>query len=176
MKRDAILKEVLSYLKIIIISVAVAFLVNHTLITNAAVPTGSMENTVLTGSRIIVNRLAYNVEKPERGDIVTFYLPDNEKEIFLKRIVGLPGETIEGKSGKVLINGQELEESYVKEEIDSDFGPYHVPEGFYFMMGDNRNNSLDSRFWEKKFVSEDKIIGKAEFEYYPEMKSLRKEN
>lgn len=176
MKREKIMKEIWSYFKIVVIAFAVAFTINHTLITNANVPTGSMENTVMTGSRIIVNRLAYIEAVPQRGDIVSFRLPDDETQIYLKRIIGLPGETIVGTNGKVLINDTILEEPYIKDEIDKEFGPYVIPEGMYFMMGDNRNNSWDSRFWNEKFVTRDAIIGKAEFEYFPQMKSLRRES
>ena len=79
---------------------------------------------------------------------------------------------MEGRDGKVCVDGEPLEEDYVKEEIDSDFGPFYVPEDMYFMMGDNRNDSWDSRFWEHKFVAKKKIIGKAELEYFPKIKLL----
>lgn len=172
MKKAAIYKEIWSYVKILIISVAIAFTINHTLILNATVPTGSMETTVMTGSRVIVNRLSYISEKPGRGDIVTFLYPDDKEQIFFKRIVGMPGERIEGIGGYIYINGTKLTEDYTQILIHEDFGPYTIPEGSYFMMGDNRNNSLDSRFWNEKFVKEADILGKAAFEYFPEMKSL----
>lgn len=94
----------------------VVFIATNTLIANAVVPTGYMENTIMTGSRIIINRLAYLTENPERGDVISFWFPDNEEENYLKRIIALPGETIEGKYGKICINGEELEEDYIKEE------------------------------------------------------------
>lgn len=172
MGKDEILKEVLSYARIIILSAAAAFLINHTLIVNAEVPTGSMESTVMTGSRIIVNRLAYLTKQPERGDIVDFHYPDDEKQLFLKRIIALPGERIEGVSGQVYINGEVLDEPYIKEQFRQDFGPYDVPSDSYFVMGDNRNNSLDSRYWNHKFVKRSAIIGRAEFEYFPKVKRL----
>jgi signal peptidase I len=120
---------------------------------------------LLIGDRVITFRLAYLISNPKRGDVIVFPYPDDEKVDFIKRIIGLPGETIEGKDGLVYIDGKPLKEPYVKDKIDSDFGPYVVPEDGYFMMGDNRNNSEDSRYWEHKFVSQDKIKGKAILKY-----------
>lgn len=175
MTKNEILKEIGSYVKITVIAAAAVYLLNQTLIVNATVPTGSMEDTVMTGSRIVINRLAYKSESPKRGDIISFYLPDDGKSRYLKRVVGLSGEQIEGSGGNIYINGQELEEPYIKERSYQDFGPYTVPDHCFFVMGDNRNNSWDSRFWTNKFVDEDVVIGRAEVEYYPEFKSLNKE-
>ena len=126
----------------------------------------------MKGSRIIINRLAYLSEDPQRGDIIAFYFPDDGESLYLKRIVGLPGEKIEGVDGMIYINGKPLSEDYIREQINEDFGPYVVPEDSWFVMGDNRNNSLDSRYWEDKFVERDEIVGRAEIEYYPEFKKL----
>jgi len=115
----------------------------------------------MPGSRIIINRLAYLTQEPQRGDVISFWYPDNPKENYLKRIIALPGETVEGKDGIIYINGKELEESYIKEVSYMDFGPYTVPEESYFVMGDNRNNSWDSRYWTSKFVTRDAIVGKS---------------
>lgn len=172
LKKDEILHEVLDYVKIIIMAAAFVFVLNKTLIVNAQVTSGSMEDTVMTGSRVLVNRQAYLFHEPERGDIVTFYCPDEPDREYMKRIMGLPGETIEGIDGIIYINGETLEEPYIEEIFDRDFGPYKIPQDGYFMMGDNRNNSWDSRYWMNKYVSRDKIIGKAEFEYFPELKSF----
>lgn len=122
---------------------------------------------------MIVNRLAYLSEKPHRGDIVTFYYPDDEETVYLKRVIGLPHEKVEGKNGQVYIDGEPIEEDYITEELDSDFGPFEVPAGMYFVMGDNRNNSWDSRYWENTYVDESKIIGKVEIEYFPQMKRFQ---
>lgn len=171
-KKRKILSEILDWTKTLSIGLVLGLLVSKVLVTSAQVPTGSMENTVMPGSRLIINRVAYVMSKPQRGDIIAFYYPDDEETVYLKRIIGLPGETVEGTGGKVCVNGAPLEEDYVREMIDSDFGPFYVPEDMYFVMGDNRNNSWDSRFWEQKYVAEDKIIGKAEIEYFPKIKVL----
>lgn len=172
LKRKRIFREILSWTKIVVISVAVGVIANHTLIVNATVPTGSMENTVPVGSRLFMNRLSYVFADPQRGDIVTFPCPDEPETMYLKRIIGLPGETIEGKDGVIYINGKVLKEDYIKEPSYKDFGPYEVPENSYFMMGDNRNNSWDSRYWSSKFVPKEDLVGKGIFEYYPKLKWL----
>lgn len=171
-KKLRVLYEILDWSKTIVTALAIAFLINSTLIANAQVPTGSMEETIMPGSRILINRLAYASEKPQRGDIISFYYPDDGQTVYLKRIIGLPGDIVEGHDGIVYINGQALKENYVKEELAADFGPFAVPENSYFVMGDNRNNSWDSRYWNHHYVTEDEIIGRAEFEYFPEIKRL----
>lgn len=174
MKKRKLLLEILSYSKIILVSVILTYFINTTLIANAQVPTTSMESTIMADSRIIINRLAYVSAIPARGDIISFPCPDEAPGSipFLKRIIALPGETIEGKEGKIYIDGIELTEIYIKDSIIEDFGPYTVPEYCYFMMGDNRNNSWDSRYWNNKFVHQNDILGKATFEYYPEFKKF----
>lgn len=169
-----ILKEILEYSKIILVALIITYIVNDKLIANAQVPTGSMESTIMTDSRIIINRLAYLSDNPMRGDIVAFQCPDEAPDAipFLKRIIGLPGETIEGKNGYVYINGELLLEDYIEDTLAEDFGPYTIPDNCYFMMGDNRNNSWDSRYWSNKFVDRSAIVGKAAFEYFPEIKVL----
>lgn len=170
--KKKIISEILDWTKTIAIALAVGFLVSRVLVTSAQVPTGSMENTVMPGSRLLINRIAYAVTDPKRGDIIAFYYPDDGETVFLKRIIGLPGETVEGTEGLVYVNGEPLEEDYIREKIDCDFGPFHVPEDMYFVMGDNRNNSWDSRYWDHKYVAEEVIIGKAELEYFPKIKLL----
>lgn len=172
MSKDEVKREIFSYLKVIFFSVTITWLVCSKIVTQAQVPTGSMENTVETGSRVIVNRIAYLLEDPQRGDIIAFRLPDDESQLYLKRIVALPGEVIESREGKVYVDGVELAEPYVRELCYMDFGPYTVPQDSYFMMGDNRNNSWDSRYWKQKYVERSAIVGKAVFEFYPEVKVL----
>ena len=100
-------KEFMEYLKMIIFVVAVVLVVNNFLLINAKIPSESMEQTIMTGDRVFGNRLAYVFGEPERYDIIIFKYPDNEKELFIKRIIGMPGETVEIIDGKVYINGSE---------------------------------------------------------------------
>lgn len=170
MKKEEWISEVISWVKTFVFAAAVALFVNTTLVVNARVPTGSMENTIMTGSRVFVNRLAYRKDDPKRGDIIEFYYPDDGKSRYLKRVIAVSGEMVEGRGGSVFVDGVELEEPYIREKSYMDFGPYTVPEDSCFMMGDNRNNSWDSRYWNNKFVKKDAVIGKAVLEYYPEFK------
>ncbi len=172
-KRRAFRRELRSNIITIIAALCIGFFMSKYIIANAQVPSGSMETTVMAGDRIIVNRLAYAFGEPQRGDIVTFIYPDDGETLYLKRIMGLPGETIEGVDGVVYINGEPIEHDYTKEIFEDDFGPFEVPEGCYFMMGDNRNDSWDSRFWDHQFVEKGDIIGKAAFSYYPHPRFLK---
>lgn len=168
-------KEVLDWVLVILIAAALALFLNTVIVVNARIPTASMETTVMIGDRLYGYRLAYLNKDPERGDIVIFKYPDNEKELFIKRVIGLPGEKVEIIDGKVYINDSEtpLEEPYVNGVPVGTFGPYEVPADSYFMMGDNRNNSADSRFWRNSYVHKSKILGKAWFRYYPNFKLIR---
>ena len=174
MKKTSIAKELWEYVKMIIFVVVFVLVVNNFLIINAKIPSESMENTIMTGDRIFGNRLAYLLGDPERYDIVIFRYPDDESQLFIKRVIGLPGETVEIIDGKVYIDGSEtpLDDSFTPETPTGNYGPYTVPEGCYFMLGDNRNNSRDSRFWQNPYVEEDKILGKAVLRYYPGIKFL----
>ena len=172
MKREEIISETLSWVKTFVFAASVALFVNTTLIVNAEITSGSMENTIMTDSRVLVNRLEYRKEGPKRGDIIEFYYPDDGKTRYVKRVIAVAGETVEGRDGSVYVDGVLLEEPYIKEKSYLDFGPYLVPEDSCFVMGDNRNNSRDSRYWNNKFVPEDAIIGKAVLEYFPELKPL----
>ncbi len=127
----------------------------------------------MAGNRILVNRLSYIFGEPQRGDIVTFIYPDDGKTLYLKRIIGLPGETISGKEGVIYIDGEPLKDDFTEEVSYDNFGPYTVPEGSYFMMGDNRTDTWDSRYWTHKFVKLEDIIGKAEVSYFPHPRILR---
>ncbi|MDO4803213.1 MAG: signal peptidase I [Lachnospiraceae bacterium] len=148
--------------------VVVLFL-NQFIIINAKIPSSSMEKTIMVNDQIFGSRLAYRTSDPERFDIVIFRYPDDESKLFIKRVIGLPGETVSIVDGKVFIDDDltPLDDSFCPESPYGNFGPYKVPEGCYFMLGDNRNNSHDSRFWHNTFVSKDKILGQAVFRYWP---------
>ena len=166
---EFIKSEVFSWIKTIVFAVVLAVLINRFVIVNAAVPTGSMENTIMPNDRIIALRLSYYFGEPERGDIVVFKYPDNEDVLYVKRVIGLPGDKVQIIDGKVYINDSEtpLDEPYLPEPPEGDYGPYYVPEDSYFMLGDNRNWSKDSRFWTNTYVKKEKVLAKAIFRYYP---------
>lgn len=172
--KKSLIKEIRDYIFLIILAFAFAFLMNKFVYANAEVPTGSMIPIVQPGDRLIINRLSYLFEDPKRGDIVMFAYPDNEKKNYLKRIIGLPGEKLEIREGLIYINDRKtpLSENYLNDEPNGDFGPYNVPEGCYFMLGDNRDNSLDAREWKNKYVKKEKIVGKAWLKYYPRLTLL----
>ena len=169
---NSVKKEIISYIKMIIAVVAIVIILENFIIINAKIPSESMENTVMAGDRIFGSRLSYLFSDPERYDIVIFRYPDNESQLFIKRIIGLPGETVTIRDGKVYINdpectGEPLTDSFCP-EVPADFdGEYVVPEDSYFMLGDNRNHSKDSRYWVNTFVNRKKILGKAVFRYWP---------
>lgn len=165
MTKNNIIREIISWILVIVIAFGLSQFITKVIILQVKVPSGSMEDTIMVGDRVIASRLSYIFGDPKRGDIIVFPFPDDEEVDFIKRIIGLPGETIEGRGGLVYIDGEPLEEPYVAERLDSDFGPYVVPEDSYFMMGDNRNNSEDSRYWINKFVQRGKIKGKALFKF-----------
>lgn len=163
-------KEMLEWLKIIVSAALIAFVLNTFIIANSEVPTGSMESTIMSGDRVIGSRLTYRFDDPERGDIAIFRFPDNEKIYYVKRIIGLPGETVDIVDGKVYIDGsaEPLDEPYLREPMIPE-KPMHfeVPEDSYFMMGDNRNYSSDARRWKNTYVKREKIIAKVLFRYFP---------
>ncbi|MBR6329763.1 MAG: signal peptidase I [Lachnospiraceae bacterium] len=167
MRKEKILKEIMEWGSVILTAVVISMFLNFCILVNARVPSASMENTIMTGDRLFGSRLSYAFSEPERGDVVIFHFPDNEKILYIKRIIGLPGETVEIKDGGVYINNVLLEEKYLNVTTMGEFGPYEVPEDHYFMLGDNRNNSADSRFWDNTYLERSKIVGKAVIRYFP---------
>ncbi|MBO5459581.1 MAG: signal peptidase I [Lachnospira sp.] len=160
--------EVLSYVKILVAAVIIAFIFSRYVIVNAEVPTGSMKSTIMEHDKLIGFRLSYLFSEPKRGDIVIFKYPDNEAQNYVKRVIGTPGDVVQIKGGQVYVNGDLLEEDYLYEPMQNTGieETYVVPEGYYFMMGDNRNSSLDSRYWKNTYVAKNKIIAKVIFKYY----------
>jgi signal peptidase I len=160
------------YFESIVIAVILALFVRTWVVQAFKIPTGSMENNLLIGDHLLVNKFVFGptlgkferallpVREIRRGDVVVFKYPDEPERDFIKRVIGLPGETIEMKAKKIYINGQPLDEPYVHflepvggaQEVTSydlreTYPAATVPEGFYFVMGDNRDNSQDSRYW-----------------------------
>jgi signal peptidase I len=184
--RKSTLRE---YFESIVIAVILALFVRTWVVQAFKIPTGSMEDNLLIGDHLLVNKFVFGptvspvervllpVRDIRRGDILVFKYPDEPERDFIKRVIGLPGETLELRNKKVYVNGQVLEEPYVHflepasegQEITSfdvreRYGPVRVPDDQYFVMGDNRDNSQDSRYW--GFVKREKIRGKAFLIYW----------
>lgn len=125
-----------------------------------------MENTIMTGDLLIGTR--YDRTDISRYDIVVFIPPDEPDEFYIKRVIGLPGETILVEDGKVYADGVLLDDSFIAEDMEIKASQtFEVPDGCYFMMGDNRNHSLDSRLWRTKYVPAENIVAKAKLRIYP---------
>jgi signal peptidase I len=130
-----------------------------------------MEPTLEINDRLVVEKISYRLNPPERGDIVVFWPPDSlfpegkRKDAFIKRIIGLSGDTVEVADGKVFLNGDVLDEDYIKAEPNYTWGPETVPANSYLVLGDNRNSSYDSHEW--GYVPADNIIGKAVVRFWP---------
>ena len=167
--KNPILREVFSYIKIIAIAFLLVFILNHFIIANVNVPTGSMKNTIMESDRLIGFRLSYLFSSPERDDIIIFKYPDDESINYVKRVIGLPGDVVQIIHGKVYVNDEELDEPYILEPMQDNPQEltYIVPEDSYFVMGDNRNESWDSRYWTTtNYVEKNKIIAKVLFKYF----------
>lgn len=135
------------------------------------IPSGSMEPTLETNDRLVVDKISYLFASPHRGDIVVFTPPqvvtiqERSNEPFIKRVIGLPGEQIEIKGGRVYVNNVPLKENYIAAQPAYTWGPQVVPANSYLVLGDNRNKSYDGHIW--GFVSSDRIIGKAAIRFWP---------
>ncbi|HEY9692583.1 MAG TPA: signal peptidase I [Oculatellaceae cyanobacterium] len=134
------------------------------------IPAASMMPTLQINDRLIIDKWSYHFQLPQRGDIVVFRPTEvlekqNFHDAFIKRIIGIPGDKVEVKGGRVYINEQALQENYIQEEPQYTWGPVTVPTNSYLVLGDNRNNSYDSHYW--GFVPREKIIGKATKIFWP---------
>ncbi|HYT73450.1 MAG TPA: signal peptidase I [Vicinamibacterales bacterium] len=178
------------YFESIVIAVILALFVRTWVVQAFKIPTGSMENNLLIGDHLLVNKFTFGptplaigravlpVRSIRRGDVIVFKYPDEPDRDFIKRVIGLPGETVELRNKKVYVNGKALDEPYVhfltppstdyQEVTSSDvrerFGPVTVPADHYFVMGDNRDNSQDSRYW--GFLPRGYVKGKALMIYW----------
>ena len=153
----------------IIVVISLAWFVVYGFGTQIRITGQSMTPELRSEDVVLMNRLSYDLGSPKRFDVVVFEREDKKPNV--KRVIGLPGDTIDIEDGKIYINGsaEPLQEDYLKEEWTVATGPYtfEVPEGSYFMMGDNRNDSWDARYWSNTYVTKDKILGKALFTYWP---------
>ncbi len=129
---------------------------------------GCMEPQLFDRDRVVANRALFLVRQPKLGEVVIFPFPRDPSRDFVKRIVALSGDSVEIRGGRLFRNGGVVREPFVKEPIWGNFGPVRVPSGKAFVMGDNRNNSLDSRAW--GFVDLDRITGRVEFRFWPPWK------
>jgi signal peptidase I len=159
--------ELISWIKWIVSALLIAFVLRTFVFQMAIVNQISMEPTLHEGHMLVISKINYSVGKPHRGDIVVFK-DESENKLLIKRIIGLPGETVEIKNGQVHINGEMISPEYTEAETSS-FGQnvWEVPEGHYFVMGDNRPHSRDSRTDSVGFVDRNNIMGKAIFRIWP---------
>jgi signal peptidase I len=172
-------RTVAEYAVLAVVAVAVALLIQAYLVKPYRIPSESMENTLLIGDRVLVDRVSWRFSSPKHGDIVVFHPPIIDGPVLIKRIVGLPGDKLSVSGGALYVNGQRQDESYVR-RVDgrpvptepfvngrpwSLQQPYTVPAGDYFMMGDNRTNSGDSRDFGP--VPRGQLVGHAFARYWP---------
>jgi signal peptidase I len=157
-------------LKTIALSAVLALGIRNFVAEARYIPSGSMLPTLQINDRLIIDKISYNFRNPDRGDIIVFSPTDtlkaqNFKDAFIKRLIGLPGDKVEVKGGRVYVNDQPLKENYIEEKPNYNFGPVRVPANQYLVLGDNRNNSYDSHYW--GFVPRDRIIGRAVVRFWP---------
>lgn len=149
----------------VIIALLIVLLLNKFIFILVTVPSISMEDTIMPGDRLYVNKL-FDISDAKRGDIIVFKSDEINKKL-VKRLIGLPGETVEiNENGEVFINDEKIEEPYVI-KAEGKAKSFKIPEGSYFFLGDNRPKSDDARSWINPYIGEGKIIGKAEFRFFP---------
>lgn len=161
MKRSHLAREIVETIALTIL----IFLAVHFTVQNYQISGPSMQNTLHSGQFVLVNKLAYLFHQPERGDIIVFDEPDLPSRDLIKRIIGLPGDKIQLDGSNVWVNGQELNEPYITQKYNPGAQTQVVPPNQYFVLGDNRPVSEDSRYF--GFVPKDYIIGKAILVYWP---------
>lgn len=154
------------FIKVIVVSLAIVLPVRTYVAQPFIVSGASMEPNFHNGEYLIIDELTYEFRPPERGEVVVFRYPLNPSEFFIKRIVGLPKETVEIKSGKIFIGGAAFEEPYLSDSLKT--APdikIMLDDGEYFVLGDNRAHSSDSRFWGA--LPQEKIMGRALLRLWP---------
>ncbi len=150
----------------VVIALIIVLFLNKFVFILVTVPTGSMENTIIPGDRLYVNEL-FNTDDAKRGDILVFKSDELDDKRLVKRLIGMPGETVEvRKDGSIFIDGKKIEEPYAANSRGED-KVFVIPEDSYLFLGDNRPISYDARYWNEPYISEDKVIGKVEFRFFP---------
>ena len=169
MKVNPLSRKILEYTQSLFIAFILSMIIKVTVVEAFVVPTGSMEPTIAVGDRFFSNKLVYYFRSPKEGEIVIFTPPDqatsNGSIPFVKRVIGVPGDWVEVKDGKVFVNHREIDEKYVKENPKYQLAATQVPRDALFVLGDNRNNSYDSHVW--GFVPLQNIKAKALFRFWP---------
>lgn len=168
-------RELMEWIVSLIIVIAVALIVRNLVFGTIVVKGTSMEPNFIHGDIALINKLEYRFTDPKRGDVIVCGYDDVNKESIIKRVVALPGETIEFKENEskyydVYVDGQKLEENYIKEPTEfygEILDPYKVPDGCYFVMGDNRQNSTDSRWSSIGAIKKQSIVGKVWIKIWP---------
>lgn len=151
-----------------LLAAALAAFLNLVVLLNARIPSGSMEPTIATGSLVLGDRTAYRRGDPQTGDVVFFrHQSEFDDKILVKRVIALPGQTFFMLDGRVYLDGQLLDEPYVAKFSSDDYPPTVVPEGCYLVLGDNRTNSNDARFWANPFLQREELLARAMFVYFP---------
>ncbi len=160
--------DVKEILQSVVIAGILAFLIITFVAQSFVVDGKSMEPNLHDGERLFVNKFIYRFREPQRGEVIVFTPRGAPNKKYIKRVIGLPGDTIHIKDSVTYVNGQPLEEDFIKEQMNGDFGPYQVPKDSVFVMGDNRNNSADSRFpGYVGYVPYESISGLAFWVYWP---------
>lgn len=160
--------DVKEFIQSLVIAGILAFFIITFVAQSFVVDGQSMVPTLHDGERLFVNKFIYRFHPPERGDIIVFTPHGAPGKKYIKRVIGLPGETLYIREGTTYINGEPLQEKYINGTMRGNFGPYQVPENSVFVMGDNRNHSADSRFpGIVGYVDYDSISGKAFWVYWP---------
>ncbi|MCR4420733.1 MAG: signal peptidase I [Clostridia bacterium] len=158
---------VLDTLEALVVAVVLALAIRLFLFEPFMIPSASMEPTLVPGDRVMVNKLVYRLGDPEPGDVIVFRYPPDPHIVYIKRVVAVGGQSVELRNGQLFVDGQKVQEEYLPQNPGGggDFGPVKVPAGTYFVMGDNRNNSQDSRVWGP--VPRQNLLGKAQLLYWP---------
>lgn len=156
---------IVEYIESILIALVLALIIRTFIFQPFYIPSGSMEQTLLIGDRIIVSKYSYYFNQPILGDVVVFKYPLDPKRDFIKRVIGTPGDVVEIRDSQLYINDMIIPEPYVLDQDFGDYGPIEIPEEHFFVLGDNRNNSQDSRSW--GLVPEDNLVGKAQVVFWP---------